>query len=69
MSNEQEEFKYGEISFFTQKSFFGTEVRYTIVPEGYLVQELDNPLKIYIFRTFKDIEDYFDILKNDKKEI
>ena len=59
MSNESLAFKYGEISFHERRNFDKAAIRYQIVPEAYLVQAIDHPEKIYMFRTYKDMEDYF----------
>jgi hypothetical protein len=59
MSNESPNFKYGEILFIESREFDKATINFTIVPEAYLVQEVDNPNKIYMFKTYKDMEDYF----------
>jgi hypothetical protein len=60
MSNERNYFKYGEIIFRDSTKINDILVNYTIIPNGYLVQEENDPKKIYVFKTYKDIEIYFE---------
>ena len=59
MSTEQPEFKYGPIEFLFKKDYGNIKIGYKIVPEGYLVQELKEPARIYMFENFAQIDDYF----------
>jgi len=52
-------FKYGEIFFESGAKFDLAEVNYQIVPYGYLVQDLNDPLRLFMFETYKDMVDYF----------
>jgi hypothetical protein len=59
MSNESLAFKYGEINFNEMRVFDKATIRFTIVPEAYLAQDVNNPKNIYMFQTYKDMENYF----------
>jgi hypothetical protein len=59
MSDKQSTFKYGEITFREMRVFGEVVIHFTVVPEAYLVQEVYQPQKIYMFRTYKEMEEYF----------
>ena len=59
MSNEREEFPYGEIKFVSAKSINDKIYYYTLVPYGILVRE-ELFGRIYLFKTIHDFETYFE---------
>jgi len=59
MSNNEQEYKYGEVNFFEIREFNKATIQFTIIPYVYLAQDIKNPQKIYLFRTYKEMEDYF----------
>jgi hypothetical protein len=60
-------FKYGEVIFRDSKMFNDTLVRFTTVPHAYLAQEVDNPQKIYMFSSYKEMQEYFTKKSNGSK--
>jgi len=69
MSTSNPNFKYGALTFRYRQDLDLASVNYMIVPEGYLAQDRDNPERLYMFRTLKELTDYFtDFTKLQIKE-
>ena len=56
---EESMFPYGPLTFRNHRDFGTEPIRYMIVPEGYLVQEVNHPENLYMFRTYSEMEVYF----------
>jgi len=59
MNKNEHEYRYGEINFFEIRKFDKATIQFTIIPYAYLAQDIKDLKKIYLFRNYTEMQDYF----------